>query len=344
MTAASISIPPPSVPAAASHGGSRRAVIAALVANLGVAIVKLIGFAITRSAGLLAEAGHSFADTGNQVLLLVGSRRARQPRDAEHPFGYGRERYFWSFVVALVLFSLGGMFAVYEGIDKFIHPHEATSLLVAFGILILCAVIEGFSLRTALREARAVRPPQQSWWRFIRDAKEPELTVVLLEDSGAQAGLLIAMAGVLVAHITGNPRWDAVGSIAIGVLLIVIASVLAVEMKGLLIGESASPAVRQQIREALSSSTPVSRVIHLRTEHLGPNELLVCAKCEFDRTLTFAEVAAAIDVTEQMVRRAVPAAMHIYIEPDIYREPDTHREPAAEPPSVYEVIESDPIA
>ncbi|MEO6122684.1 MAG: cation diffusion facilitator family transporter [Ilumatobacteraceae bacterium] len=306
----------------ASHGGSRRAVIAALVANLGVAIVKLVGFAITRSAGLLAEAGHSFADTGNQVLLLVGARRAQQPRDKEHPFGYGRERYFWSFVVALVLFSLGGMFAVYEGVDKFIHPHEATSLLVAVGILIFCAVIEGFSLRTAVRESRAVKPVEQSWWRFIRDAKEPELTVVLLEDTGAETGLFIALAGVLVAHITGDARWDAVGSILIGLLLIVIASVLAVEMKGLLIGESASPAVRQQIRNALISSIPVSRVIHLRTEHLGPNELLVCAKCEFDRTLTFVEVADAIDATEQVLRAAVPTAVHIYIEPDIYREPE----------------------
>lgn len=316
---------------APGHGGSQRAVIAALAANLGVAVVKLVGFGITRSAGLLAEAGHSFADTGNQVLLLVGARRARQPRDKEHPFGYGRERYFWSFVVALVLFSLGGMFAVYEGVDKFIHPHEATSLLVAVGILIACAIIEAFSLRTAVREARAVKPVGQSWWRFIRDAKEPELTVVLLEDTGAEAGLFIAMIGVLVAHVTGNPRWDAVGSILIGVLLIVIASVLAVEMKGLLIGEAASEAVRQRIRDALTSSAPVSRVIHLRTEHLGPDELLVCAKCEFDRTLTFVEVAAAIDETERVLRTAVPAAVHIYIEPDIYREPAGT--PAA-PPSI----------
>lgn len=333
--------------APAGHGGSQKAVLAALAANLGVAIVKLVGFAITRSAGLLAEAGHSFADTGNQVLLLIGARRAKQPRDNEHPFGYGRERYFWSFVVALVLFSLGGMFAVYEGIDKFIHPHEATSLLVAVGILIACAVIEAFSLRTAVREARAVKPKDQSWWRFVRDAKEPELTVVLLEDTGAEAGLFIAMAGVLVAHLTGNPRWDAVGSILIGVLLIVIATVLAMEMKGLLIGESASPAVRQQIRDALISSNPVSRVIHLRTEHLGPNELLVCAKCEFDRTLTFVEVADAIDATEQVLRQAVPAAVHIYIEPDVYRDPQPAPAAQAElapAPTVNEVIDSDPIA
>lgn len=336
--------PPGSSDPTSTHGGSQRAVLAALVANFGVAIVKLIGFAITRSAGLLAEAGHSLADTGNQVLLLVGARRAGQPRDTEHPFGYGRERYFWSFVVALVLFSLGGMFAVYEGIDKFIHPHEATSLLVAVGILIVCAVIEGFSLRTALRETRAVKPPEQSWWRFIRDAKEPELTVVLLEDTGAEAGLFIALAGVLVAHITGDPRWDAVGSILIGLLLIVIASVLAMEMKGLLIGEAASPAVRQQIREALISSIPVSRVIHLRTEHLGPNELLVCAKCEFDRALTFVEVADAIDATERVLRAAVPAAVHIYIEPDVYRDPVSSDPLRAESPSVYEVIDSDPIA
>jgi cation diffusion facilitator family transporter len=301
--------------------GSRKAIIAAFAANLGIAIAKFAGFLVTASASLLAEAGHSLADTGNQALLLLGGKRARRSATAEHPFGYGRERYFWSFVVALVLFSMGGLFALYEGIHKLRDPHETENLGVAVGILLFAIAMETFSLRTAAREAGHVKPPGVGWWQFIRRSKQPELPVVLLEDVGAEIGLFLALSGVLLAHFTDEPRWDALGSISIGVLLVVIAFVLAVEMKGLLIGESASPADEDRIAAALTAAPRVSRLIHLRTEHLGPDELLVAAKVEFDRGLTMEELAVAIDETEARVRQAVPIARVVYLEPDVHRDP-----------------------
>lgn len=299
--------------------GSRKAIIAAFGANLGIAIAKFVGFLVTRSASLLAEAAHSLADTGNQALLLLGSKRASRAANPEHPFGYGRERYFWSFIVALVLFSMGGLFALYEGIHKLSDPHETENLGLAIGILVFAIALETFSLRTAVREARHVKSPEVSWWRFIRDAKQPELPVVLLEDTGAEIGLLLALVGVIMAKVTGEPRWDAVGSISIGILLVVIAFVLAVEMKGLLVGESATTADVQAIERALAGAPRVTRLIHLRTQHLGPEELLVAAKVEFTTSLTVAELADAIDETEAALRRAVPIARVIYIEPDIAR-------------------------
>jgi cation diffusion facilitator family transporter len=299
--------------------GSRKAILAAFFANLGIAIAKFVGFLITRSAGLLAEAGHSLADTGNQALLLLGSSRAKKAPTPDHPFGYGRERYFWAFVVALVLFSMGGLFALYEGIQKLIHPHEAESLGVAIGILLLAICLEGFSLRTAVKETRHIKPKGMSYWKFIRAAKQPELPVVLLEDVGAMIGLVLALGGVVLARITHNARWDAAGSISIGVLLVVIAGVLAVEMKGLLIGEAASTATDEQIRASLGGAPHVNKLIHLRTEHLGPDELLVTAKLEFDRDLTVAGLAEAIDGAEAALRARVPIARLVYIEPDIAR-------------------------
>lgn len=301
------------------NDGSRKAILAAFVANLGIAIAKFVGFLLTRSAGLLAEAVHSLADTGNQALLLLGSQRARKVASAEHPFGYGRERYFWAFVVALVLFSVGGLFALYEGIQKLVHPHEAENLRVAIGILVFAILLEGYSLRTALKETSHVKSKSVGYWRFIRSSKQPELPVVLLEDTGAMIGLLFALGGVLAAHYTHNPRWDAAGSIAIGGLLVVIAVVLAIEMKGLLIGEGASAETDQAIRDALSGAPRVTKLIHLRTEHLGPDELLVTAKVEFDRTLTVPELAEAIDGAEAALRARVPIARLVYIEPDIAR-------------------------
>jgi cation diffusion facilitator family transporter len=299
--------------------GSRKAILAAFFANLGIAIAKFVGFLITRSAGLLAEAGHSLADTGNQALLLLGSSRAKKAPTADHPFGYGRERYFWAFVVALVLFSMGGLFALYEGIQKLIHPHEAESLGVAIGILVLAICLEGFSLRTAVKETGHIKPKGMSYWKFIRTAKQPELPVVLLEDVGAMVGLVLALAGVVMARVTHNARWDAAGSISIGVLLVVIAAVLAIEMKGLLIGEAASTATDEQIRASLGAAPHVTKLIHLRTEHLGPDELLVTAKLEFDRGLSVAGLAEAIDGAEAALRARVPIARLVYIEPDIAR-------------------------
>lgn len=297
--------------------GSRRAIYAAFAANLGIAIAKLIGAIITGSAGLLAETLHSLADTGNQALLLVGGRRARRKPSEAHPFGYGSERYFWSFVVALVLFSLGGMFALYEGVQKLRHPHEASHLLLAVIILIFAILLETFSLRTALKEANHSKPRDMSWWSYIRNAKEPELPVVLLEDFGAEIGLLFALAGVTVASITGDSRWDALGSLAIGVLLIGIAFVLAVKMKSLLIGEAATSEVQNLLTAALTNHHHVHKIIHMKTLHLGPDEVLLAVKIEFDRDLSIAQLALAIDDAEVRARNAVKQKLVIYIEPDI---------------------------
>jgi cation diffusion facilitator family transporter len=305
------------------HEGSRKAIVAAFFANLGIAIAKFTGFLITRSAGLLAESAHSLADTGNQALLMLGSKRGRRPADKAHPFGYGPERYFWAFVVALVLFSMGGLFALYEGIDKLRHPHEVDNAAVAFVILVVAVGLETFSLRTAVKESNHVRPPGMGWISFIRTAKSPELPVVLLEDVGAELGLGFALVGLVLAEITGNPRWDAVGSIAIGVLLVAIALILAREMKPLLIGESASDSDQEQIEAALGSSVNVISIIHLRTMHLGPDNLLLAAKVDFDHSLSIEQLAHSIDQAELAVRAAVPKATTIYIEPDIRRLPTT---------------------
>jgi cation diffusion facilitator family transporter len=299
--------------------GSRKAILAAFFANLGIAIAKFVGFLITSSAGLLAEAIHSLADTGNQGLLMLGGKRAARKPDAEHPFGYGRERYFWAFVVALVLFSVGGLFALYEGISKLRDPHEVENLGVAIGILVFAIGLESFSLRTAYREAKAHKDPDDSWWQFIRHEKEPELPVVLLEDVGAEIGLFFALGGVLLAHFTHEPRWDALGSIAIGGLLVVIAITLAIEMKGLLVGESASQEDVDEITAALTSAEHIRSVIHMKTQHIGPDELIVAAKLEFDPALTMAELASSIDAAESALRARVPIAKLIYLEPDVRR-------------------------
>lgn len=303
---------------ASGAGHGTRAVIAALLANLGIALAKLVGFAITGSASMLAESIHSVADSGNQGLLLLGGKRARRAADVEHPFGYGRERYFWAFVVALVLFSLGGAFAIYEGVSKIRHPHEVESPAVAVGILGLAVLLEGFSFRTAVAEARHLRG-EAGWWEFIRRSKNPELPVVVLEDLGALVGLLFALGAVVTTLITDDPLYDGIGTLTIGLLLAVIAIVLAVEMKSLLIGESAARAVEESIRSAIVSEPVIHHLIHMRTQHLGPDELLVGAKVSFVDDLTVSEVAAAVDAVEASVRRAVPAARIMYIEPDIVR-------------------------
>jgi len=301
------------------HEGSRKAIIAAFFANLGIAISKFVGFLLTGSAGLAAESVHSLADTGNQGLLLLGARRAVRARDEEHPFGHERERYFWAFVVALVLFSMGGLFAIYEGISKLRHPHETDSLGIAIGILIVAIVLESFSLRTALREVAHVKPAEQSYWQFIKNAKSPELPTVLLEDIAAETGLLFALAGVLLGHFTHDARWDAAGSIAIGVLLVIVAFVLGVEMKALLMGETASAENRLALAAALRSHPHVQSVIYMHTEHLGPDTLLVAAKAIFDPALPAADVSRAIDEAEEAMRAVVPIATFIFIEPDMAR-------------------------
>jgi cation diffusion facilitator family transporter len=302
----------------AGHGESRRAIFAALGANLGIAVSKLVGFVVTGSASMLAEAIHSAADSGNQILLLLGGRRAQRGADRAHPFGYGRERYFWAFIVAMVLFSLGGAFAIFEGIEKIREPHHLDSAGVAVAILLVAAVLEGFSFRTAVTEARPLRR-DGSWWAFIRRSRNPELPIVLLEDLGALVGLLLALTGVGLSLATDDPVWDGYGTLAIGILLAGIAVVLAVEMKSLLIGEPALPGVEEEIVQAIEGDDTVIALIHLRTEHLGPEELLVCAKVSFDPDLTFRELADCVDRVEASVRAAVPSARVIYLEPDVVR-------------------------
>jgi cation diffusion facilitator family transporter len=308
------------------HEGSRKAIAAAFLANLGIATAKFVAFAVTGAASMLAEAIHSVADTGNQGLLFVGGARSKRPPTAKHPFGFGRERYFWAFIVALVLFSLGALFAIYEGVQKLIEPHEIESPAWAFGVLGVAIVLESVSLRTAVREARKVKGAQ-SWWRFIRSSKSPELPVVLLEDTGALLGLMFALVGVALAVATDDPAFDAVASIGIGLLLAVIALVLAIEMKSLLIGEAASPEQEAMIVRAIEEGPEVDNLIHIRTEHLGPEDLLVAAKVDFspgsDR-----EIPAAIDRVEQRIRAAVPSARLVFLEPDELR---PRSEPAPEP-------------
>jgi cation diffusion facilitator family transporter len=302
----------------AGHEGSKKAVIAALLANLAIAIAKLVVYVITGAASLLAEAIHSFADTGNQGLLLYGGKAARKPPDDAHPFGYGNRRYFWAFIVALVLFSLGGLFAIYEGIEKLRHPHELESVGLAIGLLIFALIVEGLSFRTAIKEANKARG-KQHLFRFIHRTKAPELPVVLLEDLGAMVGLVIALIGVTMAHFTDEPRWDAAGSLAIGILLVVIAIFLAVEMSSLLLGEAATTEDVAKLRTAIEQHPTVGRIIHLRTEHIAPDEIVVATKLEFDHSLSFAQLADEINGVEARMRAAVPAARIIFIEPDVYR-------------------------
>ncbi len=301
-----------------SASGSKRAIIAALVANAGIAAAKFVGFVITGSSSMLAEAVHSVADTSNQGLLLWGQREASKEADALHQFGYGRSRYFYSFVVALVLFSLGAAFALYEGYEKIVHPHELTSPLVAIVILVVAICLESYSFRTAMVESRPLKG-SAGWWRFIRSSRNPELPVVLLEDTGALIGLAFALAGVGLTMATGNPVWDGVGTLCIGVLLAVIAVILMIEMHSALIGEGATPREDDAIRTALQKTDHIDRVIHLRTQYMGPDDMLVGAKIALAAGTDLLTVAATIDAAEVAIRAAVPAATVIYLEPDLDR-------------------------
>jgi cation diffusion facilitator family transporter len=309
-----------------SAEGGAKAIVAAFAANLGIAVSKFVGFLLTGSAALLAESVHSLADTGNQGLLLLGRRRGRRAADTSHEFGYGRERYFWAFVVALVLFSLGALFSVYEGVHKLQHPEPVSKPLVGLTILAVAVLLESASLRTALVEAHALRG-SQSLTKFIRTTKNPELPTVLLEDIGALVGLVLALVAFVLAWRV-NPIWDGVGSLAIGAVLAVIATILAVEMKSLLIGEAVTPADRAAIEAAVAETAGVDSLIHLRTEHIGPEQILVATKLAFAPTLQLAELADAIDRVEAEIRRRVPNAELIYIEPDLRRSIHHSTDPA----------------
>ena len=298
-------------------GGGTKAILAALFANAGIAVSKFIGFLITGSSSMLAESVHSVADTSNQGLLLLGMKTSQRKATKNHPFGFGRDRYFYSFIVALVLFTLGSAFAIYEAIHKMQHPEDLTSPIVAVVILVVAIVLETFSFRTAIVESRKVKG-DAGWWQFIRQSRTPELPVVLLEDAGALFGLIFALFGVGLAVITGDAVWDGIGTLMIGILLGVIAIILIIEMKSLLIGEGATPREFDAIDTALVGGR-VERLIHIKTQYVGPDELLVAAKIALAPGLPLADVATEINDAEARIRAAVPAARLIYLEPDLDR-------------------------
>ncbi len=303
-----------------STSGGTRAVIAALLANAGIAVTKFVAYLFSGSSAMLAESVHSLADAGNQVLLLIGGRRSRRRPDAEHPFGYGRERYVYAFVVSIILFSVGGVFSLYEGVEKLQDPHPLENAWLPIVVLLIAIVLESFSLRTAVRESNHVRG-RQGWVQFVRRAKQPELPVVLLEDLAALIGLTLALLGVGLTIITGDPVFDALGTIAIGVLLVLVAIVLGIETKSLLVGEGAGPDDLARIRAVFVEHPEVEALIHMKTLYLGPDELLVAAKVAFPSQTRLGEVATSINALESQLRAAVPAARVVYIEPDIYVAP-----------------------
>ncbi len=305
-----------------STEGGMKAVVAALLANLGIAASKFIAFFFTGSSSMLSEAIHSCADSGNQILLLIGNKRSKKQADARHNFGYGRRRFVYGFIVSIVLFLVGGVFSLYEGIHKIQHPEKLEDAWIAFLVLIVAIVLESLSFRTAIKEANHSRGGR-SFPRFLKDARQPELPVILLEDAGALVGLVFALFGVTMAVITGDGRWDGIGAMAIGILLVVIAMFLSMEMSAMLVGESALPEEVAAIRAALESSDGVLRVIHLRTVHIGPDELLVTAKIAVAHSATGAQIAQDIDDAEVRLRTAVPSAKYVFLEPDIDRSPSS---------------------
>ncbi|MFI0907432.1 cation diffusion facilitator family transporter [Streptomyces sioyaensis] len=302
-----------------SASGGTKAIVAALGANLAIAAAKFVAFAFSGSSSMLAEGVHSLADSGNQGLLLLGGKKAKRAATAEHPFGYGRERYIYGFLVSIVLFTIGGVFALYEGYEKIHAPHPLEDWYWPIGVLLFAVIAEGFSFRTAIKESNELRG-KQTWTQFVRRAKAPELPVVLLEDFGALVGLILALGGVGLTIATGDGVWDGIGTMCIGALLVLIALVLAAETKSLLLGEAAGPEQVAKIREAVVDGDVVTGVIHMRTLHLGPEELLVAAKIAVRHDDTATQVARAIDAAEARIRAAVPIARVIYLEPDIYNE------------------------
>ena len=304
-----------------SASGGNRAIVAALLANLGIAVTKFIAFAFSGSSSMLAEGVHSLADTGNQGLLLLGGRKAKKKANDDHPFGFGRERYVYAFVVSIILFSIGGVFSIYEGLEKIQHPHELENAWLPIVVLLVAIGLESFSFRTAIKESNHVRG-KQGWVEFIRRSKAPELPVVLLEDFAALVGLTLALLGVGLTVITDNSLFDALGTLAIGILLVLVAIVLGIETKSLLVGEGASAADTEKIREAINAHPRVEALIHMKTLYLGPDELLVGAKVAFGRARKLSDVVTDINELEASIRAEVPIARVIYIEPDVYIQPN----------------------
>lgn len=311
-----------------SASGGNKAIIAAFLANMGIAITKFIAWAFSGSSSMLAEGVHSVADSCNQLLLLLGGKRAKQRADKEHPFGYGRVRYVYAFVVAIVLFSIGGVFSVYEGISKIREPHALEVWWLPMLVLVIAITLESFSLRTAIKESRPHKG-SSSWAQFVRRSKAPELPIVLLEDLAALIGLVLAFIGVGLTVLTGNGLYDGIATVAIGVLLVGVAVVVGIEVKSLLVGEGASEDDVEKIERAILESSDISRIIHMKTLYLGPDEFMVGAKIDIPSTASMYEVSAIINLAEKRIRDAVPAAKIIYLEPDIYLDPNVKTPPTS---------------
>lgn len=309
-----------------STQGGNRAIIAALAANAFIAVTKFGAWALTGAASMLAEGVHSVADTSNQILLLRGGAVAKREATEEHPFGYGRAPFISAFLVSVILFSLGGLFALYEAFHKYEeiaagHPNELLESQwwwVPIAVLGFAIIAESFSFRTAIRESLPLKG-KKTWAQFIRSAKSPDLPVILLEDFAALLGLIFALIGVGMTLITHNSYWDVIGTSLIGVLLILVAITLAYETRSLLLGEAATPEAIAGITAALAGADGVRRVIHLKTLHLGPSEILVAAKIAVEPTESAARVAEVIDNAETAIRAANSEVTALYLEPDIDR-------------------------
>lgn len=300
-----------------AQADSLKSVLFALAANLGIALGKTVAALVTKSGSMLAEAIHSFADCGNQALLLWGMKSAKQAADEDHPMGYGKAIYFWSFVVAILLFSVGGLFSVYEGWHKLHAPEPLQRPWIAIGILLFSVILESMSMAGCVREVNKVRAGR-SWMRWFRETRQAELVVIFGEDLAALCGLTLALIAVVVTVLTGDPRFDALGSIAIGVLLIVVAFFLSVEIKAMLVGQSAEAPVRQGIEAFVANSAPVEMVLNVITLHFG-DDLMVAVKARFREVSSVAELATQINEIEAGLKRAFPQIKWIFFEPDLER-------------------------
>ena len=301
-----------------AEGNSTKHIIQSLLVNAAIAAVKTIAAVITHSGAMLAEALHSAADCGNQLLLLLGVRGARRPADEAHPLGYGRDVYFWSFMVALLLFTGGGVFSIYEGIHKVRHPEPIERAWVGLLVLGVSIVLEGMATYSNIRELNR-RRGQKPFFQFLSDTKDVDLVVVFGENSAAVLGLGLAMIALFVADRTGDGRFDGVGSIAIGLVLVGVAIFLAIEVKSLLVGEAADPEIEAAARKIAGEDPNLERVLHLVTIQQGPGEVLVAMKVSFSSRLGIDDVSRSINEFEARLRAVRPEVRWIYVEPDIPR-------------------------
>lgn len=295
------------------HGGTR-VILTALAANVGIAIAKFVAAGITGSSAMVTEGVHSLVDSANHVLLLHGTRRSRMPADSRHPLGYGRELYFWSFVVAMLVFTLGAGVSVYEGLLHLIHPEPTSDLAIAFTVLGVAAVLEGWSTIEALKSFNGARG-EKSVLRALRDTKDAPTLIVLLENAGAMAGLAIAAAGIGLAWATGNPIWDGIASVLIGLVLGAIAVMLLIEAKGLLIGESADPVLIEAIRACAEAHYGVVSVQQVLTVHQAPDMVVAVIGADFEDTISARDVEQTVRDIELAVARQFPVVARVYVRP-----------------------------